>query len=659
MRSVKQSGCPAREDLIAFAEGDLAESESETVADHVSQCESCERLLCDSTLSASSLLLQLRMAATLEPVTNEPECIQMVAAASRWSLVSATECGAQPATREFNFSLATQIQVDNSPLERGLSGRLIGRYRLKSLLGEGGFGEVFLAIDVDLDRPVALKFPKNNRPPERELDEASWREARIAARLRHPGIVTIYEVAREPVPFIAMEYVEGWTLQELLSRPLAPETAVDYLVQAAQGVHFAHKRGLVHRDLKPANLLVSNDGRLKIADFGLALFEEELRSGTGEVAGTLPYMAPEQVRGALEQIDARCDIWSLGVIFYEMLTGRLPFHGSRPEILDRILRQAPKPPRQISDAIPPELERICLRCLEKDVKFRYSTANELAHDLTQWQRSRGGKSERSHIELVAAIGLAVIALVVVAGWSMFRSTPDQKSDLPTEAALAGNGKPLETVALHDVWYDLLRQAPQELSVFNAPVADRWYYVPERFEVRGDAGATSLLTLGETYSKRFRVKVDVTKQGAAGRFGVFFGHRSLGAANGKRQWEYQTVSVQCSAGQEYRLLRELMLIEEVSPGVMAYNGRGVVGVPVAAQLVHDVCLDLEFSAASESRVRLSKVTWGGQEARRLTDPSTTQQFNSADCVGQFGLVNNSGSAAFREAKWINYQKEASQ
>ncbi len=239
------------------------------------------------------------------------------------------------------------------------------------------------------------------------------REARLAARIKHPGIVTVFQVDRDPAVgcFVVLEYIEGRSLSAQLNKQrLAPKHAVEMMISIADALSFAHEQGLVHRDLKPANVLLDLHGRPHIADFGLAIHEDDRWPIRGEVAGTPPYMAPEQVRGESHRLDGRTDIWGLGVIFYRMLTGHRPFDGSgTDEVFDDILHREPVPPRQRDRSVPKELERICLKCLSKRMTDRYATAADLADDLRDWLGSaerepRGQPSERREPEKLTAPG---------------------------------------------------------------------------------------------------------------------------------------------------------------------------------------------------------------------------------------------------------------
>ena len=265
----------------------------------------------------------------------------------------------------------------------------LGRFQIERQLGRGAFGAVYLARDSELDRWVALKVPHAERFASTEELQAFIEEARTAARLAHPGIVTIFDVARDGEQvFIVQEYVEGQDLGRFLksqSSPVAGDKSARLMIAIAETLAFAHSKGFVHRDLKPANILLDAQQRPRVADFGLAVHETIQRRRKGERSGTPAYMSPEQVRGETHRLDGRSDLWSLGVILYETLTGRRPFGGeTRSELFDEIQYRHPKPPRQIAGQVPAELERICLKCLSKRVTDRYSSALDLAGDLQHW-----------------------------------------------------------------------------------------------------------------------------------------------------------------------------------------------------------------------------------------------------------------------------------
>jgi serine/threonine protein kinase len=229
--------------------------------------------------------------------------------------------------------------------------KIANRYVLLEIVGAGAFGSVFLATDLELQRNVAIKLSHARNPDERHL-EAMRREARAAARFEHPHVVRVYDFGvHEQRPYIIYEYIQGESLQSLLARKhLDLRQALEILCKVADAMDVAHREGVFHRDLKPSNILVDDRFEPHVTDFGLALSYQEQQAHRGEVAGTLSYMSPEQIEGKAHFLDGRADIWSMGVMLYRVLTGRLPFTGTQAEISEQVLSRTPTPPRQINPA---------------------------------------------------------------------------------------------------------------------------------------------------------------------------------------------------------------------------------------------------------------------------------------------------------------------
>ena len=282
---------------------------------------------------------------------------------------------------------------------QSMEGQQFCAYKILSLLGAGGMGEVYLAEDPRLDRTIAIKILPREVSSNPDRMRRFVREARAASALKHPNVAHIYEIGEcDGTQFIAMEYVEGQTLAARIgSRPLATAEILDIAIQVADALEEAHSKGITHRDIKPANLMLTARGQVKVLDFGVAKVthpEGQSKSSdcstwakteAGALLGTVEYMSPEQVLG--KEVDHRTDIFSLGVVLYEMATGRSPLSGaSTSETMDRILHAQPDAIARFNHNVPSELERIVRKCLEKDRERRYQSARELLIDLRNLKR---------------------------------------------------------------------------------------------------------------------------------------------------------------------------------------------------------------------------------------------------------------------------------
>lgn len=298
-----------------------------------------------------------------------------------------------------------------------------GRYRLDRQIGVGGFGEVWEGFDLELQRRVAVKAPRQGRLSSPDQAERFRAEARRLARLKRPGIVAVYDVVREERQcYIITEFIDGISLAERLrQRRPGVEEAVRIVGEIAGHLAFAHGEGFVHADVKPLNILLDAQGRAYLTDFGIAGTVEELNNDNRASIGTLAYASPEQIGG--QPVDARTDLYSLGVVFFELLTGQRPFEaGSPAELRNKVLHEAPLPPRSLNPAVPRPLDAICQGCLAKSPANRYQMAQALADDLFRYAARRQGLSRWAWVGVVLLVG----SIALGAGfWAIHRPNDDQ------------------------------------------------------------------------------------------------------------------------------------------------------------------------------------------------------------------------------------------
>jgi tRNA A-37 threonylcarbamoyl transferase component Bud32 len=325
--------------------------------------------------------------------------------------------GLEEYARRFPHHAAIVADIfEPEPSERTDHDIVADRYRIEEVIGQGAFGIVYRATDLDLARTVALKLRRDTDNAAVKRSREWIEEARMAAKLEHPGIVSVFDAGTldDGTSYLVFQYIAGRTLRAYADEEL-PVDWTQLFAAIADALAYAHRQRCVHRDLKPENILIDTEGTPKIVDFGLAIHEDDRPGRRGEVAGSPIYMAPEQVRGEADRLDGRCDIWAMGVMLYECLVGELPFRSDDADRLaEEILNRIPKPLRQVDTSIPRRLETAVLRCLAKNPAERFATADDLASELRQC----GQQASRRQWLAVAGIGgLAACGLGAYARWN--------------------------------------------------------------------------------------------------------------------------------------------------------------------------------------------------------------------------------------------------
>lgn len=423
-----KSSCPSAAQLAAFDEGKVSDGQFQSVSSHLKLCGRCVAVLeqCHEDAAVGRVFAR-------SPFLGEESFVRFSHKVSDLTPSSEQDLEVSPISDSIS-------DLDDLLVSDGLN-----RYKILESLGHGSFGEVFLAEDTLLKRKVAIKAPRISDFASGTSIEAFLKEARTAAALEHRNIVPIYDVCRIELDraIIVMQYIEGRTLASLTqSKKLPIEQAVRLVMEIAIAIHFAHERGVVHRDLKPSNILIDENEQVRISDFGLGMWLTRSESDDVIHGGSPPYMAPEQIRREIWGIDRRTDVWSLGVILAELISGKRPFSGDdRNQVYSAILYDQPRIECESSGS---SLPSIVLRCLEKDPGKRPQSAAEVAGELSNWlQRYFPNSNERKIYRLKRTIVATVISIFIAAAltgfgiknYSISRDTKDAVEDLASCSAM--------------------------------------------------------------------------------------------------------------------------------------------------------------------------------------------------------------------------------
>lgn len=526
----------------------------------------------------------------------------------------------------------------------------IGRYEIRGELGRGAFGRVLRAYDPEAYREVALKTPRlerfgadaDSQHAQRRYVNKFLGEGRRTASLRHPGIVEVLEVGEDAETgwaYIAMELIDGETLHQRMRREpsLSRAEVARIIAEAAEAVHYAHNQRIYHCDLKPTNILLTPSGQVKVTDFGLAVHEDEQMLEEGQFAGTLPYMSPEQVEGHRHFLDGRTDVWSLGVMLYELLASRRPFGvgGDDRQTRNAIQHKDFTPLAQRSTEIPSAYDRIVAKCLEKRMADRYESAGRLARDLRSarrgeqfpWRHLRGRP-----VTVVASVALVLFLATAATAYFLPGRPPSSTVSTPGEFVIdsvATSGAPLSLLH-HPLREYLVRK--EALPSWHQDHRAGWVTMKGRY--------LDVLELGTIRSPNYRLTLEMKSTDWVGIAGICLGIASPDDDGRASDAPFQAIWLQGDHTAPCRLERAILhpVFDERQASIEDVSRTRFVDVAIDRPDVHDTCrLEIDVQDGVVQAVR-----WNGQLLPALVDPQHVAPRVVPRATGGIGLIN------FREA-----------
>ncbi len=429
------------------------------------------------------------------------------------------------------------------------------RYRLVQRLGTGGYGEVWQARDEVLERDVAVKIPRPERKWPIQLVDQFLNEARTLAKLQHPNILMIFDFGvQKGGCFVVSQLASPQTLAGRFSQEtISLESGVSIVQKVALGLHHAHLNDIVHRDIKPANIFFDQNDEPMLGDFGLAIQECDQLSERPAILGTYKYMSPEQAKGQSHMVDGRSDIFSLGVVLYELLVGRVPFLGHSPEeYLDQVCEREPRPLRTIDDAVPPELERICLKCLRRDPAERYTSARDLSDDLNWFldalaepNSKKRQDAKLSRRSVLSKYGWpASLGLLTAAAWHVWVKSPQKSSPKPFGPSKRPN----------DAFAGIPKLKVREIE-WARKNAVSWDVVETNNALRVFSDDVALISFGEYTGGSSDFSVAIHQQGWQGGLGLFFG-----CQNGSDDFlKCHTIEIEKTDSRNYQIVAKSLVL----------------------------------------------------------------------------------------------------